>query len=269
MKAGIWILTALAVLAFVAGPVVSAKRAGKADRKAKAKATKVADDPFGGKEKQGPKDKKAGEGPFGEKGASAGFGSDLEQLNTVVGLTEIQKKKLAKLKEARDKNVERYDAANEPKIRKAEERLQKLGGSKDDSRAGDARRRLEAFIKQAPAGRERLVLSYDRKMFAVLKPEQRAKWNTPILKEEVMKDFSLLFLEAKQEKKIDSLCAAQAKRLNIPLDPEKHGKSLDGFKRQIYRTVLNKKQKAQYRKMKAPLDSKGKGTGSKRAKRGK
>jgi len=217
-------------------------------------------DPFakeGGKEVK--RDKKD---PFG-KGGGAVFGEDLDGLAAQLELTDEQKEKLQKIKDSRDKAMERFEKANGKKVTIAEGKLQQLGNvDKRDRRAGDMRRQLEGFLQGVKASRDKLSDGYGRRMFALLTPEQKAKWNGPILTEELTKEFSLLFLEGKQQERLQKLCDAQAKRLSIPLNPEKHAKALDGLKLTVYRSILNRKQQAEYRQLKAPK-------GKERATRGK
>jgi Spy/CpxP family protein refolding chaperone len=195
------------------------------------------------------------ESPFG-KGAA--FGDDLAQLDSQLTLTDEQKKKLQEIKEKRDKALEKYDQLSEKRTSAVEKRLEQVRGRKDRE-ANNLRKQAEGFLKSVRAGRARLAAGYEKKMFAVLTPEQRAKWNTPVLTQAITNEFSLLFLEGKQEEKLQALCKAQAKRLSIPLDPEKHAEALLPIKRLVYRNILTKKQQAEYVKLKAPADKGGEG----------
>jgi Spy/CpxP family protein refolding chaperone len=253
MKKGLSILAGLLALGIMTMPLSSAEGVAEAQDKGKAKRDR--------------KPVKRGEGePFSQAPA---FGEDLEALATKVGLSDDQKTKLQKLKEARDAELAKYDKANEPRVQKAQERLNQLTGKGEGDKAKQIqsmRKQLEGFLKGVEAGRERLASGHDRKMFAVLTPEQRVKWNGPILKDAMTKEFSLLFLDTKQEERLEAFCNTQAKRLNLPLDPDKHAKSLEGLHLQVYRTILNKKQQAEYLKMRSSTEKKGKDEG--RGKRG-
>ncbi len=200
--------------------------------------------------------KRVREEPFGQR---AGFGDNLDQLNEKLDLSDEQKEKLGKLIETRDKALAKYDKVNEPKAQKIEGRLSQLKGKGAKNRqVQNMRRQLEGYLKNIQMGRRRITDAGEKRMFALLTPEQRAKWNTPILQDELTKEFSLLFLDTKQEERLESLCKAQAKRLSVPLDPERHAKALDGLKLQVYRSILTKKQQFEYRKMKAATSKKDK-----------
>ncbi len=242
MKKGLSVLAALAVLIAVTLPPCLG-------------AEEVKVRPAGGE--KGPRKRRPGkeESPFGK---SAAFGDDLSQLDSLVTLTEEQKKKLQEVKEKRDKAMEKFDQVSEKRIGRAEQALGKLRGRKDRE-ANNLRKQAEGFLKSVRAGRARLATGYEKKMFAVLTPEQRAKWNTPILTGEMTNEFSLLFLEGRQEERLQALCKAQAKRLSIPLDPEKHAEALLPIKRLVFRSVLTKKQQAEYVKLKAPASKGGEG----------
>ena len=262
MSKGLSILASWAVLAMVALPPCPAAEGfgdlpgeGKKDKKAKpAKEGEGAqENPFGNKENK-PGEK--GDKPREKKkkdvlGESPAFGDDLEKLDSLVGLKDDQKEKLQALKDKRDKALEKFDAANARKITKLEAALGKTQGRRDQETA-NLRRQVEGMLKSIETNRSRIEDGINRRMFSLLTPEQRAKWNLPILSDELTKEFSLMFLEGKQEEKLQALCKSQAKRLNIPLDPEKHAKALNGLKMQVYRSVLNKKQQVEYRKSKAP-----------------
>lgn len=187
----------------------------------------------------------------------ASFADDLDALSTAVTLSEEQKKKLQFMKDACAKELAKYDKDNESRVTSAQGKLDKVASEKGD-RADQARKEIKAYLDSIKMGRDAIIAASDKKMFAALTPEQRGKWNTPILKNEMIKEFSLVFLEPKQEERIGSFCAQQAKSLAQPLDVEKAAKSLDGLKGQVYKTILTPKQQAEYRKIKtpAPLDKK-------------
>jgi Spy/CpxP family protein refolding chaperone len=249
MKKRLCILAGLAVLSIVAAPLHSAER--KAVEPAPARVKPDKEDPFAG---------------------AAAFGENLEDLDAKVTLTEEQKTKLKKLMETRDKTLAKFDKAYESRVQKAEERLSALRsrGEKNNRQVQNMRKQLEGFLKSVETKRSTLEGGYEKRMFALLKPEQRAKWNHPILQDALTKEFSLLFLDTKQEERLESLCKAQAKRLSVPLDPEKHAKSLEGLQMMVYRSILNKKQQLEYRKMKAAMVKKpGREGGRRRGGRGR
>ena len=245
MRKGLYILAGLAVAAALAVPVFAGDNEEGGEVKVK---------PVKGKEKA-PKGK---DDPFGGGGAAApAFGEDLEQLNSTVTLTDDQKTRLGKIKEARAKALEKHDKTAEKTKTLIEGRLEKLKGKDtNDPQIQMARKRLERQLAGLDNERNAVAEGYEKRMFVVLTPEQRAKWNTPILKDEMMKEFSLVFLEDTQGEKIQALCETFAKRLNAPVDPVKNAKALEPLKSQVFRTVLNKKQQADYKKAKTPLDPK-------------
>jgi len=180
---------------------------------------------------------------------TAGFADNLDELTTAVGLSDEQKTKIQAMKETCAKDMEKFDKSNEASLAKAQAKLDKATQAKDDKTAKEAK----AYQDSVKAGRDALQAANDKKLFALLTPAQRVKWNAPILKTEVDKEFSMTFLDSKQEDRILALCSAQAKSLTQPLDPEKLGKSLDSLKAQVLSTILTPKQQADYRKSKAPM----------------
>jgi Spy/CpxP family protein refolding chaperone len=275
MKRGMTVLVCLGVVWAAAAPAWSGegvavepegpkdkprrKERGRGKDKAKLPAK---GDPFGEAEPMGGK-----KGRRGEK-AGATFGDDLDALKGQLSLSDEQMDKLGKIKAERDKTLARWDQVNQPKIERAETRLSQLAGKdKRDRRVGNARKQLEAGLKSLRAGRTRIEAGYERRMFAVLTPEQRGTWNGPLLTEEMTKEFSLVFLEGAQEEKIATLCNAQAKRLAVPVHPEQQANLLRSLKAQVYRSVLNSKQKAEYAKMKRAEAARKSSKGGERRKR--
>jgi len=149
---------------------------------------------------------------------SAAFAEDLSSLDAKVSLTDEQKARLRKLKQLRD------------------EALAKIHGS-GASKARQAREQLEAEC--------------EKEMFAVLTAEQRAKWNAPILREEMTKEFELLFLTGQQAERIQNLCQAQARRIAVPLDPRKHARIIRAVKAMVYRNILTSEQRREYARLAA------------------
>jgi len=227
------------------------------DKPAAKKGGEKGDDPFGGGAEKGGKGKDKGKGKDAFGGGAVFGEQDPEELAQKFGLDDDQKEKVSKLKALRDKATERYDKANEKKVAAAEEKLQKLlGANEKDRRVMAAKQQLMGFLKSVETNREKLTDQFDRKMFSLLKPEQRGKWNSPVLFDAMNKEFGALFLEPDQEQKLQTLCDAQAKRLSIPLNPEKHAKQLEGLHMVVYKSILNKKQRAEYRQAKAEAQKK-------------
>jgi len=253
MKKGLYVLAGLAVLAAMTVPALAADDEGgevkvkPAQGKEKAAKEKVV------KEKA-PKEK---DDALPGAAAAGAFGDDLEQLSSAVTLTDEQKTKLQKIKEARDKALEKHDKTAEKTRELIESRRKKLEGK--DKNSPEIKMATERLAKQEAAletERNAVAEGFEKRMFAILTPEQRAKWNTPILKDEVMKEFSLVFLEDTQGEKIQGMCETFAKRLTAPVDPVRNPKAIDPLKAQVFRTVLTKKQQADYKKAKTPLNGK-------------
>jgi Spy/CpxP family protein refolding chaperone len=186
-----------------------------------------------------------------------GFAADLDQLATALELTDEQKTKLQAMKEVCAQDLSKYDRDNVDKLAAAQAKLNKANAAND----GNAANAAKGTMDSVKAGREAVQAANDKKLFALLTPAQRAKWNTPILKNEMEKEFSMAFLGPKQLDRIAAFCAAQGKSLPQPLDAAKLGKSLDGLKRQVFETILTSKEKSDYLKSKTPqpVDKQGHG----------
>ncbi len=198
----------------------------------------------------------AGDSPFGETASGGAFGSDVDALDAKVELTDVQKKKIKDLAESRTKALEAYDKKMEKPRQRIEAALEKIhhdSATKNQKANAQERKKLEGYLKQIEDRRAQLNAGYDKKMFGVLKPDQRVKYNGPVLKDAMLKEFSILFLDAKQEEALTGFCDSKAKLLGIPLDPEKHAEALEPLKMQVYKGILNKKQQLEYRKMKQPI----------------
>jgi hypothetical protein len=259
MRRGLLILTGVAVLVLLTGPMLgkeeakdnpfgdNADKVGAKDGEGGGKAAKDAD---GGGKKPG-KRKGGKDGPFGEKARP--FGADVDEIDSKVTLTADQKEKLGKLKESRDKMLGKWDAANQKRLDLCEKRLSQLEGKDNkDPRVQNARKQLVGTQKSLTASRANLENGYARKMFSLLSPEQRGKWNGPILKGEMEKEFSLVFLEPAQQEKLEKLSDVQGRRLAVPVDPESEAcaKMINSMSTQVYRSLLNAEQKKVYKKQK-------------------
>jgi hypothetical protein len=248
MRTGLSILAGLLVLNIAAAPLCAAKQAAKGKR-------------------AGKNAKNAARKKGDRKGAAANrpaFGENLGALAEKVGLSTEQNGRIRKVKESRDKALAKHDRTYGPRVQKAEERLGRLSGQGGRNRqAQGARRQLQGYVQSVSMGRRRLEASYEKKMFLVLTPEQRAKWNGPILLEAVMKEFSLLFLTASQEERLRNLVEAQAKRLALPLDPQKHEDVILAVKKMAYKSILTETQRREYAKLAAAQSRESKANGQK------
>ena len=190
------------------------------------------------------------------------FADDMAKLTSTVGLTEAQAEKLQALKADRDAALTKWDELNQKRISAIEQKLAKLRGGK----SAKARGQLERQRKGLQAGRATVAASHERKMFGVLAREQRGKWNGPVLAEAVLKEFSKDKLDAKQTEKVRQICTVRGEGISAPVDPVKHETTFKAVKRQVYSTVLTAAQRQQYGKQNRPAQSRGKTSGSSRAK---
>jgi Spy/CpxP family protein refolding chaperone len=252
MSKGPVVLAGLALLGALSAPLLAdAKGKGRDKAKKGANANKAR------------KPKREGSAP-----KAAAFGEDLSAVARKVDLTDEQQDRIRRLKQSRDQALAKHDSTWEPKLQKANARLSQLTGG-GGRQAQGARRQLEGFVEGAAAAREQIEASYEKKMFAVLTPEQRAKWNLPVLLDALTSEFSLLFLTSRQEERLRGFCEAQAKRLPVPLDPQKHAKLIESLKAQVYRTILTDKQRSEYAKIAAARRKDGAGEGKKGRNKGR
>jgi hypothetical protein len=181
------------------------------------------------------------------------FGDDIDKIDTTCELTDAQKTKLRQMKTEFDTAMEKYDNSAAPKLAKIDDALAKLGSNTKDPKTAGARKELDALKARIAADRENLSQSHTRRMFAVLTADQKAKWNTPLLTDEMAKEFSVVSLDAKQIEKLSAFCAQQARALTFPVDPfNSADKQLNAVKMQVYRTILTSAQQAEYRQIKNP-----------------
>jgi len=200
-------------------------------------------------EKPGRQEEKGGEKrpqktPAGGLGTMRGmFAFDLDALKTTVGLAEQQVQKIAALREKRDAALAKWDEANAE--RKAELKKKALMAPYPHGVA-KARRELEAYLKAEKAARARLAAPYDRQMFAVLTREQRGKYNAPILRTAVIREFHSPALSGEQDKKLQALCEKTGASQPMPVPPETGAPQLNSLYKQVYQQVLTPRQRESY-----------------------
>jgi hypothetical protein len=181
------------------------------------------------------------------------FGDDIDKIDAACELTDAQKTRLRQMKTELDKAMEKHDKDAAPKLAKIDESLAKLVPNKKDPKIAGARKELEALKAQIAAERENLTQTHIRRMFAVLTSDQKAKWNTPLLTDEMAKEFSIVMLEPKQIERLGAFCAQQARVLAFPVDPfNQADKQLNAVRMQIYKTILTSAQQAEYRQIRNP-----------------
>lgn len=195
--------------------------------------------------------------------AGGSFTDDLEKLKTQLALTDQQHTKLREMRQARDQALERWDNANRRKIEAMNAQLAKTKNAR-------ARKAIESQLKAIDRGRAMLAANHERRMFAILKPDQKAKWNGPIFFDAVMGEFRSLNLSEKQEATIRKLCDARGRAQNAPVTAETHKSTINGLKRQVFQSVLTQKQRKAYARDKAPVrraDERRRARDSRRARR--
>ena len=178
----------------------------------------------------------------------ASFTDDMSALVKQVGLDEKQVAKITALRKRRDEALTRQEQADEKRIESAEARIKQ---AKRDSDRQRRTRDLDKSIERMKRTLAALAAQHERTMFFVLKPEQKAKWNAPILQSEVEKAFASLGLTDAQRVQIQALCAAQAKRLSLPASPQTASYTIKSLASQVNLRVLTREQKQQYAKDRA------------------
>jgi len=171
---------------------------------------------------------------------------DMDKLDEKVGLTEQQKKKITEMRTARDKVLERWNKANRKRFDTIKAHLDKLKPVKGNKTCKAIVGRLNA-LRKAHAG---IAAGYERKLFAVLTPEQRTKWNAPILCELLKEEFSAMELTEVQTAKITAACNARAKRSTLPMAEGRSKQITESMKKYVYTSVLTAKQRKAYAAMK-------------------
>ena len=188
------------------------------------------------------------------------FCDDMEKFTTAVGLSEEQQKKLQEIKAARSAALAKWDEAHQKRMVAIKERLGKLTGKKD----ARPRWQLERELKVLQTGRDRLLGTHEKNLFAVLTRPQRGKWNGPILAESVLKQFAALALDEKQVQKVHALCRTRGEGISAPVDPKRHEATFKAVTQQAYATVLTPAQRKQFDKLAKPAQARRRQTGTTR-----
>ena len=178
-------------------------------------------------------------------------------------LTEEQQKLLGEAKAARGEALDKWSQINARGLEAAQQQVSKAKGKSSTA----VRKRLEALKKSYEQGRERIAAQHERKMFAILTPEQRGKWNAPVLAADVCKEFSSVKLDAEQKQKVAELCQPAGQRL---LDPTAAGKNptiVKSLVGQTYARVLTVEQRKIYNEKKRPAPTRSTRTTRKKSPR--
>lgn len=230
MKRAICLLATLALVAALTTPGLAAKKRPKEGRPSKTKPEKEPLAPLEAPEKL------------------SSFTDDTEKLQSQLGLSEAQVTKLQEMRKKRDDALAKLDEANQKRIDRARARIERLRKPSERQRA---ERDLPRYVKMLERSRATLATGHEKRMFATLKAEQKAKWNAPILQAEVEKEFEALGLTDAQKEQLAALCEAQAKRLTVPVSPKTHPATIKLLANQVNLRVLTPEQKKEYAKMRA------------------
>jgi len=178
----------------------------------------------------------------------ASFTDDMSALAKQVGLDEKQVAKLTALRKRRDEALAKQDQADRKRIESMQARIDR---AKRDSDRQRLTRELDRSTERIQRTLAALAAQHERTMFFILTPDQKAKWNAPILQSEVEKLFASLGLTDTQKEQIQALCEAQAKRLSVPASSQTAGYTIKSLASQVSLRVLTREQRAQYAKDRA------------------
>lgn len=202
------------------------------------------------KKKARPAPKKRGDdfpAPAAEEPA-ASFTDNLDQLKEQLGLTDAQAVKLAAMRKKRDTLLARQADLNAKKIEAARTKVAKIRKASERQRM---EQQLQKYIERVERSTRTVAVAQERTMFAVLTPEQRAKWNAPLLQAGVEKEMEALGLTDEQKAKIKTICEVQAKRTTAPVSGPGAASAINVVANQVNLRVLTPEQKREYAKSKA------------------
>jgi Spy/CpxP family protein refolding chaperone len=178
------------------------------------------------------------------------FTDDVKKLDTQLTLTDEQKAGIQTARGERDNELAQWDDRNEKAIASLHEKATKASGKPGPLK--HAQDELAALM----AARERIVANYEKKMFELLTPEQRAKYNAPLLSTEVQQEFKALKLTTEQIDQITALCQDPASKMTEPMQPKKPPASVKVLIGEVIPTVLTPEQRKAYSDSKAPAKGK-------------
>lgn len=168
---------------------------------------------------------------------------DMDKLDQQVTLTDQQKKKISLMVAARDKTLAGWDKINRRKFDAMKVKFEKYSTPRDMR----ACKTIVTQMQSLSRARAIIATSNERKLFAVLTPDQRGKWNTPILSKLIMDEFASLELSKEQTAKIETAIAAQGRRLTVPLGSDPPPTlAAETVKKHIYTRILTAKQRKEY-----------------------
>ena len=173
---------------------------------------------------------------------------DMVQLDERVGLTEKQKTKIGQMRTARDNSLAAWDKTNRTRFDTLKARLDKLS---PDKHLKDCKR-IVALLRTMQKKRASIATIHERKFFAVLTAEQRAKWNAPILFDILREEFSSLELTDEQTGQIKAVSDTHAKRCRFALAANVSPQITQPMRRHVYSRILTAKQRKEYAATKKP-----------------
>lgn len=224
MKRTLWAVAVLCILVDMGVPALGARR-------------KLAKTPVAPKE-----EKPVAPEPLRPSTKIASFTDNIPALTTQLGLDEQQVGKLTALRKQSAEVLAKQEQVNQKRIEASQARIKRAKGTS----AQRMTQELEKSTQRMQQALATLAGRHERTMFLVLTPAQKAKWNAPILQREVEKLFASVNLTDAQKAKIGPLCAAQARRLTMPVSPQTAGNTIKTLAGQVNQRVLTREQRKQY-----------------------
>jgi Spy/CpxP family protein refolding chaperone len=186
------------------------------------------------------------------------FTDDMKKLDTQLTFTDEQKAAIQTARTDRDAELTQWDERNERALATAHERLTKAGKT-------GAQKKAQADVDALLAVRQRIATTYEKKMFDLLTPEQRAKYNGPILSAELQAEFKDEKLTPEQIEKVDALCQDPASKTTEPIVPKKPPATIKVLVGEVINSILTPEQRKLYGDAKNPTKGKTKPTPKKPA----
>ncbi|MBL7221220.1 MAG: hypothetical protein ISS69_13965 [Phycisphaerae bacterium] len=167
---------------------------------------------------------------------------DMEKLDQKVTLTDQQKTKIPAMRTLRDKALENWDKVNRKKFDAMKAKLEKLSALRDMRTCKTIVTQMQSLSRT----RASFITSHEQKFFRILTPQQRGKWNAPILSQILLDEFSSLDMSKEQTAKVETASNAQAKHLAAPLSANVPALITEPMKKYVYTRILTAKQRKEY-----------------------
>jgi len=221
MKRVTWLLLGLAVVVLVASPVLAAADAGEKPAEAKKAA----------RSKKGQRDPDALRGEYAI-------------MASTCGLTDQQKADLKAKVKARKEAQAAWMEANGDKYNALRDAYKKARTDKDQ----DAARKAREDLKALDAGRRKIEADTMAAIYAVLTPEQKAKWDAFRVYRTLMRRYKRLNPTEAQTAKIREAAAAAAKDLGAAAGNDKEARKKraeadKNLRKTIEETILTAEQR--------------------------